>query len=97
MKLNGVSVVEFNGNGCSNCISMMPLLNGILKDRKDVNLFHISLDENFDYVEKYKIDRVPTIIVFKDEKEIARCRGFQIEEILSIWLDDKIETAKKER
>ena len=37
------------------------------------------------------VDRVPTLIVLRDGAEVARCTGFQPEEILSLWLDAKLE------
>ena len=95
MDLKGISVVEFSGEGCANCISMMSLLKHILNNRSDVNLIHVELDEKTrDIIEKYQIDRVPTIIIFKDNQEIARARGYQVEEILELWLDSKINEAK---
>ncbi len=95
MELKGISVVEFSGNSCASCISMMSLLTSILNKYEDVNLMHVELDENsLDIINKYQIDRFPTIIVFKDKQEIARARGFQVEEILSLWLDNKINVAR---
>ena len=42
-------------------------------------------------VQKLQIERVPTLIVFKEGREIARCTGYQPEEILEVWLDAKLE------
>ncbi len=96
MDFKGICVVEVSGDSCANCISLMPILNKIINNRNDCNLYHIEIDENnMDIVNKYEIDRVPTILVLKDNKEIARARGFYPEEILTIWLDDKINQAKR--
>jgi thioredoxin-like negative regulator of GroEL len=46
-------------------------------------------------IEAFDIQAVPTILVMKDDYIVARCKGFQPEEILELWLDDKIEEAKK--
>lgn len=95
MILKGIQVIEICGESCANCLSLMPLLHRILKERNDVELLHIEVSqEHKDFIEKYQIDRVPTILILKDGLEIARTRGYQPEEILEIWLDDKISKAK---
>ena len=97
MNFKGLCVVEISGESCANCFSMMKVLNNVLKD-KDVNLIHIEIDENQqEFIKQYDIDRVPTIMVMLDNIEIARCRGYQPEEIISFWLEDKIAEAKERR
>ena len=91
-----IKIIEFSGEGCANCYSLMPILNIIMNSYNDCLLEHIEISkDDMDIVEKYDIDRVPTILVLKDDEEIARCRGYQPEEILAIWLDDKIEQARR--
>lgn len=95
--LKGISVVEVSGEGCANCISLMNVLDSIMKNYNDVNLYHIEVEEKtMDLVEKFEISAVPSILVFYNDKIMARCRGFQPEEILEIWLDSKISDIKKE-
>ena len=73
----------------------MPVLNKVLEKYNDVKLIHIEVSEqNLEYVKKYEVNRVPTIIVLKDNNEIDRCCGFQPEEILDIWLESKIQDAR---
>lgn len=91
-----IKVIEFSGESCANCYSLMPVLFGILKSYEDVELIHIEVEKDqIGIIEKYQIDRVPTILILKNEEEIGRCRGYQPEEILAIWLEDKIELARR--
>ena len=91
-----IKVIEFSGESCANCYSLMPILHEIMKAYEDVELSHIEITkEEMDIVTKYEIDRVPTILILKDDVEIGRCRGYQPEEILAIWLEDKIENARR--
>lgn len=91
-----IKVIEFSGESCANCYSLMPVLFNIMKTYEDAELVHIEIDENsMDIVEKYEIDKVPTILILKDDKIVGRCRGYQPEEILEIWLEDKIEHARR--
>jgi len=94
--LNGITVIEFSGEGCANCFTLMPILYKLIEKRNDCKLYHIEVSKDTkELVDLFKIEAVPTILVLKDLKEIARARGFQPEEILKIWLDAKIEAAKK--
>ena len=91
-----IKVFEFSGESCANCYSLMPILHEIMKSYEDVELSHIEITkEDMDIVAKYEIDRVPTILILKDDVEVGRCRGYQPEEILAIWLEDKIENARR--
>ena len=93
-----IKVIEFSGESCANCYSLMPILHNILINYSDVELVHIEVDEEkIDIISKYQIDRVPTILILLDEKEVGRCRGYQPEEILALWLEDKIENARESR
>lgn len=95
--LKGISVVEVSGESCANCISLMNLLDNLIKNFNDVNLYHLEVEEkNMDLVQKYEVYSVPTILVFYNGDIKARCRGFQPEEILELWLDAKISDIKKE-
>ena len=91
-----IKVIEFSGESCANCYSLMRVLFEILKSYEDVELIHIEVEKDqIGIIEKYQIDRVPTILILKNEEEIGRCRGYQPEEILAIWLEDKIELARR--
>lgn len=89
--LKGICVVEISGEGCANCLSLMPILHEICSNRNDCRLVHIEADENtIELLEALNIQTVPTILIMKDGEERARCKGYQPEEILELWIDAKI-------
>lgn len=93
--LVGITIIEFSGEGCANCYSLMPLLHKLISKRNDCKLYHCEVGENTSkLLEIFKIEAVPTILVLNELNEISRVRGFQPEEILELWLDAKIEDAK---
>ncbi len=93
--LKGISVVEVSGEGCANCITLMPILARLVGGRSDCQLHHLEVAEDtMDLVAKFGVDRVPTILVMQDLEVKSSCRGYQPEEILEIWLDAKIEELK---
>lgn len=90
--LKGVQVVEISGESCANCLTLMPLLHEIVSSRNDVELVHIEASETtVNIMKEYEIDRVPTILLLDDGVEFARATGFQPQEILELWLNNKID------
>lgn len=89
--LKGLQVVEFSGESCANCLTLMPLLHEVVSERECVSLLHIEADQNtMKVLEYYKVDRVPTVLLLDDGVEFARAVGFQPKEIFELWLDAKI-------
>lgn len=95
--LKGICVVEVSGESCANCLTLMPILDRIIKERNDCKLYHIEAnDDTMDLINEFKVFSIPTILVMYDLEVKASCRGFQPEEILELWLDSKIGDIKKE-
>lgn len=93
--LKGISVIEVSGESCANCISLMPVLNSLISKRDDCTLHHLEAEESTaELIEEFAIEQVPTILVMDDDKIFARCKGFQPEEILELWLNAKIKDLK---
>lgn len=94
--LKGISVVEVSGESCANCLTLMPILHKLVSGRTDCNLHHIeAASDTMELIVKYEVESVPQILILYDDKLEERCRGFQPEEILEIWLDKKISDIKK--
>ena len=95
-ELKGISLIEVSGQSCANCFSLMPVVSKIVKDRGDCEFFHIEAGaDTKELLKKFQIVEVPTLLVCLDGKEVARCKGFVPEEILTLWIDAKIEECKK--
>jgi thiol-disulfide isomerase/thioredoxin len=89
--LKGLQVVEFSGESCANCLTLMPLLHEVVSERDNLTLLHIEADQDtMKILEYYKVDRVPTVLLLDDGVEFARAVGFQPKEIFELWLDAKV-------
>ncbi len=96
-ELKGICVIEISGESCANCLSLMPVLNSIMSQRTDACLVHIEANEDTtELMQHFEVLTAPTILVTKDGEIKARCKGFQPEEILEVWIDAKIEEIKKD-
>ncbi len=95
-KLDGICLIEVSGESCANCFSLLPLVTKIVDSREDCKFFHIEAGfDTKELVSGFGVVEVPTLLVCLDGNEVARCKGFVPEEILSLWIDAKIEDCKK--
>ena len=87
-KLKGIQMVEVSGESCANCLTLMPMLHEIAVERGDIELVHVEAEESTSkFLEEYKVDRVPTILLLDNGEVFARAVGFQPKEIFELWLD----------
>ena len=70
-----VEVLDFTGKGCSTCIILDKALEEVIPKYKDVKFVKIDVDENENLTKQYEILSIPTLILFKNGKEIWRKNG----------------------
>ena len=70
-------ILEFSSNSCPPCVAMLTTLIDIAKNNKDIKVATINIDEEGteDTVSKYEVSATPTIIIFKDGKDISTLVG----------------------
>ena len=78
---NGKIVVIHSWNkSCSTCAKQKPILEKAKKDFENVIFMNFEQTKNKDIAELLKIDYWTTIVVYKDNKELAREIGLYNEE-----------------
>ena len=70
----GVVIVDFYGTWCMPCKMLAPIVEKVAKEH-NCKLAKVDIDENEELVNKFKIVSVPTLIIFKDGKEINTSVG----------------------
>lgn len=94
--LDGICLIEVSGESCANCFSLLPLVTKIVGERGDCKFLHIEAGHDTkELLSEFKIEQVPTLLVCLNGEEKSRCKGFVPEEILSLWIDAKVEYCKK--
>ena len=73
---NGISVVDFWASWCGPCKMFSPIFDEVSNEYSNINFYKVNVDENREIAKKYGIMSIPTIILFKDGKEIKRNIGF---------------------
>ena len=87
----GVSLVDFGAPWCAPCRSQEPILEK-LADRygKKATIASINIDDHPDLAARLNIKSIPTLIVFRNQKEILRFVGLQSDTTLAEALDNAL-------
>lgn len=86
-----ICVCDFSASWCMPCRMMSPIMEDVSEKYKRKYFFYqIDIDSAEDLAEKFNVDVVPTIIVFKNGKEIGRTSGFMEMEDLEKFLNKTI-------
>lgn len=84
----GVTVVDFFATWCGPCKMLSPVLEELEEDRSDFKVVKIDIDKEEALARSYGIMSVPTLILFKDGKEVSKKVGFMPKELLSNWINE---------
>ena len=68
-------VVDFFATWCGPCRILGPILENVAGDVKDVDIYKVDVDENEKTARQFGVMSIPTIVLLKDGKEIARNIG----------------------
>ena len=81
-------IIDFFATWCMPCQMLTPILSEIDKENESVEIFKVNVDENQETAIRYDIVSVPTLIFFKDGKEIDRQVGLVEKEKLEQIIKD---------
>lgn len=72
---NSAVVIDFWADWCAPCRMIGPIVEELSKDNSDIIIGKLDIMENKRASARYNVTSIPTIIYFKDGKEIERTRG----------------------
>ena len=76
----GVTLVDFTANWCAPCKAQDPILEKLaLTYEHRASIMGINIDENRSLATSYRVQSIPTLIIFKNGREIKRLVGLQSE------------------
>ncbi len=77
LKSNLPVLVDFSANWCGPCQMAGPIIDQLAEDYKGkVKIGKLNVDESPQIAQKYMVMSIPTVIIFKNGKEIKRQIGF---------------------
>jgi thioredoxin 1 len=81
-------LVDFFATWCGPCEVLGPIIEKVAEDLSDkVVLAKINVDQFPTTSEKFKIDRIPNVILFKEGNQVDGFVGLMSEEAIKTWLE----------
>ncbi|MBS0615093.1 MAG: thioredoxin [Verrucomicrobia bacterium] len=73
----GTTLVDFYADWCGPCRMMTPILEQLSQEMKDVTIGKIDVDHAQRIASSYQVTSIPTLILFKNGKEMGRVVGLR--------------------
>ncbi len=80
-------IVDFFATWCGPCQMFIPIFDEYSEKNPDISLIKIDIDENAELAGNNKVTGVPTIVAYKNGKEISRFSGFKPYEELEKFIN----------
>ncbi len=79
----GVVVIDFYAEWCMPCLMMAPIIEELAEKFKDkISFAKLNIDDNSEIAQEYSVMSIPTLIIFKDGKEVERIVGSLPQDLL---------------
>lgn len=78
----GVSIVDFWAIWCGPCRLMTPVIEELAEEMPDVKVYKLNVDDYPELTASFNIMSIPTILIFKDGKEVDQTVGVVSKSVL---------------
>ncbi|MBO6145437.1 MAG: thioredoxin [Bacilli bacterium] len=85
---DGVVFVDFFANWCGPCKMLSPVVEQLSEDIKDVKFIKVDVDAASEVAAEYGVMSIPTLIIFKDGKEISKQIGLMPKDALVDFINE---------
>ncbi len=84
-------LVDFGADWCGYCRKLDPVVAHLSRNYEDrLKVGKVNVDENLTLARDYEVDGLPTLVLFRNGKEVDRTGGYQSLGMLSDWVDERI-------
>jgi thioredoxin 1 len=75
-------LVDFYAEWCGPCKAIAPVLEEFARDNPDAKIVKVNVDENYELASHYKIESIPSLLIFKDSELAVRHVGLADKSLL---------------
>ncbi|WDP92537.1 MAG: thioredoxin [Desulfobacter sp.] len=87
----GVVVADFGASWCSPCRTMEPIIEQVIRNCQGrATIMKIDIDSQKSLATDFMVQSIPTLILFKDGKEIKRMVGLKSRSVIEKWLNEAL-------
>ncbi|HPN55114.1 MAG TPA: thioredoxin [Candidatus Moranbacteria bacterium] len=91
-KTEKMALVDFYATWCEPCSMLAPVLEKIEKEFEEkIVLLKANVDDNPLNAQKFNVDRIPMVVLFKNGKPVDSFTGFNPENVVKEWLEKNIQ------
>jgi len=88
---NLLIIVDFWAEWCGPCKQIGPILEEISNEKKDeIKILKLNIDENPDVAQKYGVQGIPTLMIFKEGNLIDTKVGSLPKSSIVEWIESKL-------
>ena len=80
----GITIVDFYADWCGPC----QMMGEVLEKLTDVNILKVNTDSHEELAREFGVMSIPTLVFFKDKKQIKKEIGFKTKEEIEKILKD---------
>ncbi len=81
-------VVDFWASWCGPCQMVGPLIEQLSEEMPETKFAKVNVDDELDLVRKYKVESIPTLLIFDDGKEVKRMIGALPKAAIKQFIED---------
>jgi thioredoxin 1 len=78
----GITLVDFWAPWCGPCKMVAPILNELAETENRVTIAKLNVDQQQLLAQKFKVRNIPTLIMFRDGREVRRYVGVKTKKFL---------------
>jgi thioredoxin len=87
-----MALVDFYATWCEPCSLLAPILEKLAKEFEDkIVLLSANVDSTRQNAQKFQVDRIPMVVLFKNGWPISAFAGFKPEPVIKEWLEKMIQ------
>lgn len=87
----GITLVDFHASWCGPCRSLAPILEQVAKEMKGkATIGKVDIDNEQKTAAQFQITSVPTMILFKNGKEVGRLVGLRNSDAVKQFINSAI-------